>query len=400
MATYNDYATMAQLLDKHIVMQMEDTILLDRPDRTPLLSFLVKNVAAGTTRTVQDVTFWWLKKKTPPPYIPLADDYTANDLEFLVTAGEGVWFAPNQIVFLNNLQYRVVSITPGVGNDTIVVELFPSTQVDENATTGANIIMSYEVYGERAEAPKGNFTDVTVEYNYIEQMMKGITVTDLMERIQKYGKSVRTMEHQLALDRFKTDIEMKFLLSRRHKDDSGEATPGVGTVWNTGGINERITEKVVDFNGEAFDIETLFAYLPSLLEFSEPEEILFYANADFLFQLQLLAMNKMFYDTKDNSFGYAVRKWDTSLGSFPLLYAKMLDYFPTPVCYLINKKDIKQVNFKGLPDANGGVQLTLNAQLKTQPNVIHDFFRAFKGFQWGWEKRHAKLIDWQKIDVE
>ena len=408
--SYKDYATISKVTNKHLVLQMEDKLYLHRADLTPLLSMLVKGGGKGAiheTRVVNSMEFWWLKKETRPPYIPLSAAYTAGDGHFHVANGSGAWFEENQIVFLVGKQFMVTSVTLNTSptDDVVTVSLYPATQGDlATAPSGTNLNLSYAIYGERAEAPDGNYRDVEEEYNYCEQMMKGINLTDLMIRTAKYGQDVRKLEHQLALMNFKVDIETKFLLSQRYKDTTNDGTAKKGTIWNTGGLIPNVTDKVYDFNDAAFSYDTILEQLPDFEEFSDPNDWIWYVSTDFLVKLQQEAMDKLYLDTKDDSYGFAVKKFTTSLGDFPLVRSKIFDYIPSinnagstvygKRCLLINKNELKKVNFGGLPSI-AGPTLTMNAQTTREPNAKHDFYRAITGFQYGWNDKHCLIESWQ-----
>ena len=392
------YADAKDFLSERVVLQMDNTIYLDRPKAAPLLAFLANH--SGNQRSYGNMEFHYLTKRSRPPYIPLsvAYDNSGSPNVLKVANGEGVWFEVNGIVFFLGRQCKVTAVTKGSGSDPDLVTAapWPSTQsMPASAASGTQIIMSYAIFGSKADAPLGNFHDTVDNFNYMEQAMRGLSMSKLMLKTKVYGDDPRRQEHELALEAFKTDREMKFLFSKRYYDDTGKDNPDIGLVYNTGGLDEIITEKVLDFNGAAFDPELLLYSVPDWEEFADPSDWIFYVPASFLAELQLAAMDKQFYDTADNSFGYSIKKWDTSFGSFPLVHARMLDHLPVPTAYLLNKNEIKLVNLEGEDDLNGAPRLYLNAQLPNQPNKIHDFFRGICGIQRGWGKKHIKITNWQ-----
>ena len=391
------YAAIQNFLDKRVVLQMDDTLFLDRPDVAALLAFMARH---NMTKTTKNMEFHHLTKRTRPPYIALAGAgwLVADPTHFPVPNGSGVWFEPNGTYFFNGVQMMVSAVAPGAGAnpDVVTASPWPSTQTlpVADVAAGAELVMSYPLYGEKADAPQGNYQDTEDNFNYCEQMMRGITLTELMTKTEAYGPNVRQMEHRLALQAWKTDIEMRLILGKRYKDESQKDDPDVGVVWSTGGVDEILTEKVLDFGAQAFSQDTLLAQVPDFLEFCEPSDWIFYVPASFLMELQLSAMDKLWYDTKDDSFGYAVRKWTTSFGDWPLVHAKMLDHFPVPTAYLLNKNELKKVTFQGTDSMLGAPRLYMNAQLPSQPNKIHDYFRGIMGFQRGWAQRSCKVFNW------
>lgn len=395
------YAAIKDVIDKRTVLQMDDTIYLDRPDRNALLAYMQRH---NLKRAVKSYEFWYLTKKTRPPYIPLAAayDHTNTPTHFEVANGSGVWFEPGGVFFLEAstsvaMQFRVTSVTPAgntTDNDIVTASSWPSSQTLADVAIAKNIIMSYPVFGDKSDAPVGNYVDTIENYNYCEQMMRGITLAQSLIKTQKYGKDVRAMEHDLALMAWKTDIEMKFILSQRTKDTAGASDDAIGTIWNTGGMDEFIASKVLDFSGAAFNIDTILAQIPNFMEYADPKEWIFYVPASFLMNLQLTAQDKLWYDTEDDSFGYAIRKWTTSFGDFPLVWSRMLDYLPIKKAYLLNKNEIKKVDFETEDEMLGSPRLYLNAQLPNQPNKVHDFFRGIMGLQRGWENKSCVIQNW------
>jgi len=393
----NTYADAKDFINERVVLQMDNTIYLDRPRAAPLLAFLANH--SGNQRTYKNMEFHYLTKRSRPPYIPLAVAYdnTGAPNVLKVAHDDGVWFEINGIIFFLGIQCMVASVTKGSGTDPDVVHVlpWPATQsMPATAPLATNIILSYAIFGSKSDAPLGNYHDTVDNFNYMEQAMRGLSMSKLMLKTEVYGDDPRRQEHELALEAFKTDREMKFLFSKRYFDDSQKDDPDVGLVYNMGGMDEIITEKVLDFNGATLDLGLLLASVPDWEEFADPEDWIFYAPGSFFAILQLAAMEKQWYDTTDNSFGYAVKKWDTSFGSFPLVHARMLDHLPVPTMYLLNKSEIKLVNLEGEDDLNGSPRLYLNAQLPNQPNKIHDFFRGICGIQRGWGKKHIKITNW------
>lgn len=392
------YAAIKDVIDKRVVLQMDDTIYLDRPERNALLAYMSRH---NLKRSVKGYEAHYLTKKTRPPYIPLAVAYDASvDLGvFSVYNGDGVWFEPGTIFFNGAIQMKTTSVTPAANTtdpDTVTAVVWPSTQVDTDLAVDANLIMSYPIYGDLSDAPVGNYVDTIDNTVYLEQMMRGITLSQSLIKTQKYGKDVRAMEHDLALMAWKTDIEMKFLFSKMYKDTTNANVATVGTIWNTGGMNEFLTSKVQDFGStNALDIDTILGYLPDFMEFAAPTDWILYVPASFLQMLQLKAQDKLWYDTEDDSFGYAVRKWTTSFGDFPLVWSRMLDYLSVPAMFFLNKNEIKKVDFETEDGMEGAPRLYLNAQLPNQPNKVHDFFRGIMGLQRGWENRSCKVFDWK-----
>jgi len=395
------YAAIKDVLDKRVVLQMDNKIYLDRPSNAPLLAFMARHNRVRTG--VQSMEFHHLTKRTRPPSIPLhASWLTAAPTLFPVANGDGAWFEPGGVFFFQDVQMRVTSVAPGVApaDDIVTASKWPSTQTLPVAdvapgTTAANLIMSYAVMGDNADAPKGNYVDTVDAFNYCEQTMRGITLNQIMVKTKKYGEDVRALEHRLALMAYKTDWEMKFLFGQRYFDNSQADNPDIGTIWNTGGLNETITEKVLDFNGAAFDLPTLTAAIPDFEEFVDnPNDWFLYVPASFIANLEQSALSKLWLDTKDDSFGFAVKKWDTSFGSWPLVHAKMLDYLPTPRAFFINKEEVLLVPFEGLEGIEGAPRMYMNAQLPNQPNKIHDFFRGIQGIQRGWGNKHCRVQDW------
>ncbi|MEM3508608.1 MAG: hypothetical protein QXJ06_00575 [Candidatus Aenigmatarchaeota archaeon] len=395
---FKDYATLSKITDKHIVLQMDDRIYLHRSDVSPLLSFLVKNGGKGAInemRNVGNMEFYWLTKRTKPPYVLLAQNHTANSGTLIVPKGDGVWFEVNTICYCDGLQFMVTDVTFGVNYDTLTVSLFPSTQTDKNISAGAKINIAYAVFGERANAPLGNFEDVIENFNYLEQMMKGCSFTRIQLETQKYGEDIRRLEHNIKLMAHKIEIENKFILSQMAKDTTNDAVDGIGTIWNTQGLLGVITAKVLDFNGSAWSYDLILASLPNLLEYSDPNDIIFYVPSSFLTKLNLAMVDKLWVDTNDKSFGTAVMKLNTPYGEFPLIRSvAVLDNISPPTALLINKRELKKVNFRGVADGWGEVELVMNAQAKNQPNLIHDYWRGITGLQWGWADKHAKIINW------
>jgi len=395
------YAAIKDVLDKRVVLQMDNQIYLDRPSNAPLLAFMARQNQVRTG--VKLMEFHHLTKRVRPPSVPIhANWLVASPTLFPVANGAGAWFELGGIFFFNGVQMRVTAITPGTApaDDIITAAPWPAagqTLPTANVvagTTAGNLILSYSVHGDNADAPMGNYQDTEDNYNYCEQTMRGITLNQIMVKSQKYGEDVRAMEHRLALMAYKTDWEMKFMFGLRNFDDSHKDDPNIGTIWNTGGINETILDKVLDFNGAAFDASTLTAQIPDFEEWSEPDEWILYCCSNFQAKLEAAALGKLWLDTKDDSFGYAVRRWDTSFGSWPLVRAKMLDYLPKHTAYFINKNELKLVPFEGLEGIEGGPRLYLNAQLPNQPNKIHDFFRGIQGIQRGFGQKHCKVTNW------
>lgn len=394
------YAAIKDVLDKRVVLQMDDKIYLDRPSNAPFLAFMARN--GKIRKGVKNMVFHHLTKKVRPPAIPISAAWEVlTPTQFPVATPYGAFFEVGGIFYFSGVQMRTTAVTPGVGaaDDIVTAAPWPSTQVlpaaDVAAGTAAgNLIMSYMVAGDNADAPKGNYTDTEDNFNYCEQTMRGITLNQIMVKSQKYGEDVRAMEHRLALMAYKTDWEMKFLFGQRYLDETNADDPDIGTIWNTGGINESITDKILNFGGAAFDLATLTAAIPDFEEFSEPDEWFLYVPASFIAKLEQSALGKMWLDSKDDSYGYAIKKWDTSFGSWPLIHSRMLDYLPVPTMYFINKNEVQMVPFEGIEGIEGAPRLYLNAQLPNQPNKIHDFFRGIQGIQRGFGSKHCKVYNW------
>jgi len=389
---YAAYANQTDVVQK---IQMDDTIYLDRPQAAPLLAFIQRH---NLKRMSANYVFHYLTKTTRPPYIPLSQAYDSSGAPtaFYVANGSGIWFEPGGIFFLDGVQYRTTSVTPGSGSadDTVTASAWPSTQSLADATSGTNLIMSYQVFGDLTDAPVGNWKDAVDNYNYCEQMMSGVTMSKSLATTDRFGKNPRIMAHAEKLLEFKTDIEMKFLLSKRYKDSDNASDQSIGTIWNTGGMDEHITSKVYDFSAGTMNIDTLLQQIPDLSEFAEPEDWIMYVPSAFLAYLQIAAQDKLWYDTKDDSFGYTVRKWTTSFGDFPLIRARMLDHFSVNAIYLLNKNEIKKVTYTGEDQMDGVPKLYMNAQLPNQPNKIHDFYRGVMGLQRGFDAKHCKVYNW------
>lgn len=132
-----------------------------------------------------------VKYEWPEDLMPITSSLVAtatistNTTTFAVTAAEGEYFLKGMILLIDSEQVLVT--TKGTGADVVTISRQWGSTAEASHAVGATVEIIGRAAEEGADAPDDSYTAPTMPFNYIQNFVSEVSITDWNTVIKRYG---------------------------------------------------------------------------------------------------------------------------------------------------------------------------------------------------------------------
>ena len=224
----------------NIRLDVSDAIDQLSPEDTPLITLVGKS---SLHSPCEQVKHEWLEDELRPRSGTLAAAYSVNQGVLTLTAGEGKYLVPDDLLLVDDMVFRITSGVPS--GDVVTVTLIRGT--DAAAASGVAWRKIAHAASEGGDARTDVAKTVVVKpYNYTQILKDWAHISGTMAVIKRYGYvSERAYQEAKVIKQLMIDFEHNLLYGARSYEDGPPRRssagglleyvflPGVSSAWST-----------------------------------------------------------------------------------------------------------------------------------------------------------------------
>lgn len=368
-------------LSSELVVDMDEEIKMLDPDESQFTTMLMM---LGSTPAVREMINW-LEDQLFPRLSQLASALASTGTSVTVTAGQGAYFRPRDIVRVaaSGEAFMVVS----VATDTLTVTRGLGSVAAAAAGTGSDLLIVGNAAPQGATLGVRHITKKILGYNFTQIQRDPFGFTGTESVVDTYGGPAPMHEEVKKLVEHKRAIEQALFWGAR--SFTSAAPNSIGTV---GGVTEFVATNVTNING-ALSHSALDLFFQGALQHGSKNKVLFVAPA---VARQISGFLKTAYapvSVDERKFGAKVDAYISGAYGWqvPIVVKRSWNDFSQSNtqyggwAFLI---DMDYVKFRPLQQRN--TQLLRNRQSNDADEVTHEYRTEFS-FEFASEACHGIL---------
>lgn len=222
--TKGNVSTYDPLADEQVVDMRNEFYELD-PDDSQFTTLLAK---LGTRQAVRE-KIEWLEDQLRPRLSALAASATSADTSWVVTTGQGQYFAADDLV--RNLLTGEMAHVTAVTTDTLTVERgIGGVAAASSASASANLLIVGSAYKQGASYGTSRIVKRVLGYNYTGIQRDPFSFTGTETAIEEYGGRNPMKEQVKKLIEHKQSIELNNFFGARNFDSTNKRGYSGGAI--------------------------------------------------------------------------------------------------------------------------------------------------------------------------